>query len=87
MSMPTIAPTGSMSSEEYCAYMVGYCGDAEEQLLEDLNDYFSQSTIDDWEDLWGRTLFDIGEKVTTLEESVKKLGAQVTMVSDAINKL
>ena len=87
MSMPPIAPTGAMSSGDYCAYMVGYCSEASEQILDELNDYVTQSTIDDWDKLWVRILDDVGVKVTEMESSVNKLKAQATMVSDAIDKL
>ena len=87
MSMPPIAPTGAMSSGDYCAYMVGYCAEASEQMLEELSDYVAQSTIDDWDKLWVRSLTDVGGSITELEAEVRQLRAQATMVSDAIKKL
>jgi hypothetical protein len=87
MSLPTILPTGSMSSEEYCEYMVGYNNAAADHLYEELGNYVTQSTINDWEDMWIRVISDVEGSVTTLEESVAKLKAQVAMAADAIDKI
>ena len=87
MSMPPIAPTGSMSSTEYVEYMIDYNNAAADELAEELEDYVTQNTINDWEALWNRILFDVDKKVTDIETATNKLKAQVTMVSDAIDKL
>jgi hypothetical protein len=87
MSLPPIAPTGAMSSDEYCDYMIGYCNEAADQILSELPLYVAKGTIDDWEDLWDRTLDDVETSVTYLEESTKKINAQVTMARDAISKI
>lgn len=87
MSMPPIAPTGSMSSTEYVEYMIDYNNAAADELAEELKYYFTQSTIKDWEAMWERIILDVDNKVTDLEAATRKIKAQLTMVADAIDKL
>lgn len=87
MSMPPIAPTGSMSSTEYVEYMIDYNNAAADKLAEELKYYVTQSTIDDWEAMWERIILDVDNKVTDLESATRKIKAQLTMVADAIDKL
>jgi len=87
MGMPPIAPTGAMSETDYVNYMIDYNNAAADQLADELNDYVTQSTINDWEAMWERIVLDVDSKVTELEAATSKIKAQMTMVSDAIDKL
>ena len=87
MGLPPISPTGALASGDYVDYMMSYDSLAEDCISEELTHYVTKSTIDDWDNLWNRILSDTDAKVTTLEEAINKLKAQVQMVKIAVSKL
>lgn len=87
MTLPPISPTGALASGDYVDYMIYYDNLAEDELASELDGYVTQSTIDDWHNLWDRILADTSTKVTTLEVAVSKLKSQTMMVKDAISKM
>jgi len=87
MSLPIISPTGAMSSGNYVDYMMGYNNLAEDELSSELDYYVTQSTIDDWHNLWDRIVSDTSSAVTDLETAVNKLKTQIWMVKDALKRL
>jgi hypothetical protein len=87
MGLPVMLPTGALASGAYVDYMITYNNNAADAIEEELVDYRSQSTMEDWDDKWNQLLGDVSTDVTTLETAVNKLKIQVRMVQDAINKL
>jgi hypothetical protein len=87
MSLPPIAPTGAMASGDYVDYMMVYNAAAIAETAEDLEDYVTDSTIDDWGRMWVKILNDTSADLRTLETSVSKLKSQIIMVADAVKKL
>jgi hypothetical protein len=84
MSLPDISPTGSMTSDEYVDYMIGYLDNALSSVQDDASDYIADQTTTDWYARWEDILDDIDSDITTLNSDILKIKSQIIMIKNII---
>lgn len=87
MSLPTISPTGAMSSDDYLTYMIAYLDGSLTILKSDIDSYLVDQTATDWYNKWDTILDDLTLKITTLNTDINTVKAQITMLNNAIDAL
>ena len=87
MYLPTISPTGALSSGAYTTYMLGYLNAAMDDISDGLVNYLSDEQLDGWDTQWDRQVTDLTADVTDLSTRIGKLRSKIRMASDAISKL
>ena len=85
--LPPISPTGAMASGEYTDYMVGYDNSAEDVEIENLTNFSTMQTMEDWYKLWVRILGDVTSRTAKLEKSVNTLSQQITVIGTQLNDM
>jgi hypothetical protein len=87
MTLPTMLPTGAMSSGDYVDYMLTYLDSAIDDESDELDSYLSLEVFDGWHDQWDRQITDLNAEIVALSARVNKLKAKASMVRNAINEL
>ena len=82
---PIIAPTGVMSTNAYIEYMIEYNGYLADYIINNLNgDFYSRRTINDWNNLWVRTLDDVSDMIDDMNTKISEMQAQITMIQNSL---
>jgi len=85
--LPTMVPTGAMSSGVYTDYMISYLNDAMDDVYDYLAKYWGVNTIDGWSSKWTTIISDTSSEVTTLTSDISKIKQQIQLIKDKLRKL
>lgn len=85
--LPPIAPTGAMSSGDYVSYMMGYDSQAEDVELENVTNFQSASTMDEWYALWVRVLGEVTKRLSSVEKSITTLSQQIRVIDTKLKSM
>ena len=80
MGLPSIQPTGAMSSGTYVEYMINYLSDASGSLKKDLDGYWGQATMTDWSDQWTRITNDLSKTLVSLQKDINIMNTQLQII-------
>ena len=84
---PPIGPTGAMASGEYTDYMILYDNQAEDIEIDNIANFSTMQTMEDWYKRWVQILGDVNARTAKLEKAVNSLSQQITVIDTQLKNM
>ena len=82
--LPPIAPTGSMTPEEYVSYMMQYNSEASDIVSDNLAEFHTMDTVDSWEAKWVCVLGEVDTRISRIESDIEDISRQILLLRNSL---